>query len=243
MSSDILSFTKEDIDRVFPKIWDRELIKNSDFPEPTSHPKAFIWGGPPGAGKSSSMSRISKTYLDDNSLIISGDDYRKYHPNFKKIVQTYNDRWSLQTSKWSSAIFDRVFEKAIERGYNLQIEGTMRSQEVVLNTVDFLSKEGYKVSFAVTLTPKNLCWDSTIERYEKQKVQGMISRAVDREFFDNYFDSFADSIIEIYDKNKDKLFLLLSRDDSTEAKVVYKSSLENIINIDLIKKLVESKIF
>jgi len=74
MSDQLLIFTQTELNDTIEKIWNREAIKNSDSPTPVNNPKVFIWGGPPGAGKSSSMTKASKMYFDNNSLIISGDD-------------------------------------------------------------------------------------------------------------------------------------------------------------------------
>ena len=71
MDDKILIFSKNDIDKAIDKIWGREAIKNSDFPTPVNDPKVFLWGGLPCAGKSSSMKKVSKMYLGNNSFVDS----------------------------------------------------------------------------------------------------------------------------------------------------------------------------
>lgn len=53
--------------------------------EKVQNPKAIILGGQPGAGKSL-LHRIYKKKFNQNIAIINGDDYRKYHPNIKELI-------------------------------------------------------------------------------------------------------------------------------------------------------------
>jgi len=66
---DAVGFTQKDVANASDKIWEQTLEKNN-FPNSVDSPKAFIWGGGPGAGKSSSMGIVSRKYLNDNALVI-----------------------------------------------------------------------------------------------------------------------------------------------------------------------------
>ena len=240
MDNGLLAFTKDDLDKVIDKIWDREAIKNSDFPTPVNDPKVFLWGGPPGAGKSSSMEKVSKMYLDNNSLVISGDDYRKYHPNFKEIVKAFGDDWSLKTSDWSAAVFERILEKASDLKYNLQIEGTMRDSKVPLKTADQLLQKDYEVNFAVALAPKDVCWSSTLERYEKQKEQGQIPRAVDKGYMNDFFKTFSKNVVEVFNSKKHNLFLVYARYKGKAPEKVFSSKLGKPLTKEFIDKILDN---
>lgn len=241
MGNGLLAFSQDDIDKVIEKIWQREGIKNSNFPTPVDNPKAFIWGGPPGAGKSSSMSKVSKEYLNDNSFVISGDDYRKYHPNFEEIVKAFGDEWSLKTSEWSAAIFDEIFDRASNLNYNVQIEGTMRTAHLPLKTADMLLQKGYNVNFAVALAPKELCVESTVERYERQKEQGQIPRAVDQSYINDFFKSFSQNVVEVFNAEKHNQFLLYARYKDIAPEKVYSNLKDKPLEQSFIDRILDTQ--
>ena len=66
----------------FDMIWDG--LTTQSKARPTSSPKGFVLGGQPGAGKSKMVSRLGAE-LDRNLLVINGDEFRRYHPNFDEI--------------------------------------------------------------------------------------------------------------------------------------------------------------
>ena len=235
----LLSFTPQDLQEAVESIFNESLLE-SGYPTPVSNPKAFIWGGPPGAGKSSGMMKVSKKYLDNNSFIISGDDYRKYHPNFDQIVKLYGDKWVDQTSKWSAAVFNRILEKASTLNYNLQIEGTMRTSKAPLDTANKLLGIGYDVNFSVVLAPKELCWKSTIERYNNQKEQGEIARAVDKGYMNDFFKTFSKNVVEVFNSKKHNLFLVYARYKGNAPEKVFSSKLGKPLTKEFIDKILDN---
>lgn len=62
------------------EVWN-DVITNQHTP--TNNPKGFVLGGQPGAGKSILIEKIKKE-LNGNVIVINGDDYRKYHPDYTK---------------------------------------------------------------------------------------------------------------------------------------------------------------
>ena len=67
----------------FDMIWDG--LTTQSKARPTSSPKGFVLGGQPGAGKSKMVSRLGAE-LNRNLLVINGDEFRRYHPNFDEIL-------------------------------------------------------------------------------------------------------------------------------------------------------------
>ena len=67
----------------------------------SSHPKAILLGGQSGAGKTT-IHRIKQREFQGNIIIIDGDSYRSFHPNYlglqgksmAKIV------WIIQKYSW-----------------------------------------------------------------------------------------------------------------------------------------------
>lgn len=231
----IENFSQEDIDSKIDEIWN-EVVVTSKSPSPETTPKAFVFGGPPGAGKSSSMDKVAAEYLNRNAIVISGDDYRRYHPNFKQILEKYGDEWSLKTSKWSAAVYERIFEKATMQKYNIQIEGTFRDTKIVLKTLDRLKDKGYIVNIAVVAASRALSEKSIKERYDKQKEAGQHPRAVSTRYLDEYYPKFTQNMEDIFNAKKHHLFLIYRREEGKGVEKVFDntrdktSSLKDFIN-------------
>ena len=61
-------------------------------------PKVYILGGQPGAGKSGLERMIN---IKGNYIPISGDDYRKDHPQYKQFNRIYGKDASIHTQHWA----------------------------------------------------------------------------------------------------------------------------------------------
>lgn len=72
------NYTDKELELVFEKIL--KMYKSSYSPK--ENPKVFLLGGQPGAGKTGLENMIN---AKDEYISISGDDFREYHPRFKKL--------------------------------------------------------------------------------------------------------------------------------------------------------------
>lgn len=75
--------TDEILQKQLAKVWENEILNNNARATPQQNPKGFVLGGQPGAGKSILIEKIKKE-LNSNVIVINGDDYRKYHPDYTK---------------------------------------------------------------------------------------------------------------------------------------------------------------
>ena len=76
-------FTEAEATEATEKIW-KSLLKESPNLSPVKIPEGIITGGTPGAGKSVFV-ELANTRFKDNLLVIDGDQFRRYHPNFAKL--------------------------------------------------------------------------------------------------------------------------------------------------------------
>lgn len=146
-------------------------------------------------------------------------------PNFEKILEKYGDEWSLKTSKWSAAIYQRVFQKATEKKYNIQIEGTFRDKKIVLATLDRLKEKGYAVNIAVVTASRALSEKSIKERYEWQKAAGQVPRAISAQYLNEYYPKFSQNTIDIYKTKKHEIFLVFQREAGQPIKKIFDSTI------------------
>lgn len=164
---------------------------------PQEHPIGFVLGGQPGAGKSMLIA-LAKEYTRDNIIIINGDDFRYYHPDFKTLYKTYGDDFVTHTAEFSGGMVERAIDKAIKNKFNIVVEGTFRNANTPLQTLEKLKNAGYRTEVMIKTAPATTSWKSTHERYNKDKELENIARKVDK--------SHHDAVIALIPENAKKVF-------------------------------------
>lgn len=81
---DLQSFTEKEALEATEKIWKDIITKKYNALSPVDKPEGIVTGGTPGAGKSVFV-ELAKERLNNNLLVIDGDRFRRYHPNFVKL--------------------------------------------------------------------------------------------------------------------------------------------------------------
>lgn len=119
------NYTDEEFKEIFEDIY-LDLTKNINIDK---NKKAFILGGQPGAGKSGLTALIKE---NNEIVIINGDEFRKAHPHYKKLKEKYGDDYVFHTQYFSGKMTEALIEKVSDNGYNLVIEGTLRTVEIPL---------------------------------------------------------------------------------------------------------------
>lgn len=192
-----LNYTSLEFETAFNDIIDVTL--NSDDYSPVKEPKAYILGGQPGAGKSR-LNNYFQKFNDGNLVIINGDEYRKNHPNFDKIVEKYGIDFPKYTGSFSSQITEKLIEELSDKKYNLCIEGTLRTTNVPVSTCNLLKSKGYTVELNIMATKEKISYLSTQLRYYNFLSKGMIARATPKEHHDIVVASICTNLNEICNK-------------------------------------------
>lgn len=86
------SYTEEEFKKVFQKILHFYQSRYSS----QEYPKAVLLGGQLGAGKSGLENMIN---WKDEYVSISGDDYRKFHPQYDQLNAIYGREASKYTQQ------------------------------------------------------------------------------------------------------------------------------------------------
>lgn len=180
----------------FEMIWD-DLISESQV-RPSSLPKGFVLGGQPGAGKSNLVRKINAE-LGGNLLVVNGDEFRRYHPDFEEIQAKYGKDVPKHTAVFSGAMTEKVITKALSEGYNISVEGTFRTAEVPMGTLDQMRTYGYETAVYIQTTPAEVSWQSTIERYRQMEALGEMPRYTDK--------AHHDLVVQLLPSNADAVFV------------------------------------
>ena len=184
-----------DYERFLQPLWN-DLIAEQQV-NPVASPKGYVLGGQPGAGKSS-LVKIIRQNLERNVLVINGDEFRRYHPDFEEIQEKYGKDAPKYTAEFSAKMTGLVIEKALKESYNISVEGTFRTAETPMKTLDEMRRHGYETAVYIQTAPSEVSWQNTLERYEQMKAVGEAPRYTDK--------AHHDLVVETLPKNADIVF-------------------------------------
>ena len=169
----------------------------------SSHPKAILLGGQSGAGKTT-IHRIKQREFQGNIIIIDGDSYRSFHPNYLDLQEKYGKDSVDYTKVYAGKMVEYLVDELSKQGYHLLIEGTLRTTEVPRKTAQLLITKGYQVSLALIATKPELSYLSTLIRYEElYTTDPSQARATSKEHHDEIVEHLVDNLREL---ENDKIF-------------------------------------
>ncbi len=111
---------------------------------PSEQKIAVIVGGQPGAGKTNCITN-SRMALDQNCVIIDNDAYRNYHPMVNEIKKHHPSLFTLCTDQLSFKATPVMIDVMSDRGYNLIIHQTLKSNLIADDAITKLREKGYIV--------------------------------------------------------------------------------------------------
>lgn len=178
-------------------------------------PKAYILGGQAGAGKTNLQAKIIKE--NANAVIVNGDVFRTRHPHYNMIYDYYKEKAADHTQSFANAVANVLIEKLSSNHYDLVVEGTCRRADVPLKSCRDFKEKGYDVELMIMCCNADVAWQSTVDRYNLMKRQGLIPRAVTREKYNEMVKALPDNVDELYqsrefdeitlwDRNKNELY-------------------------------------
>ncbi|MFI3068393.1 type II toxin-antitoxin system toxin PezT [Streptococcus suis] len=178
----------------------RALTRGKTIPD---RPKAILLGGQSGAGKTT-IHRIKQKEFQGNIIIIDGDSYRSQHPNYLALQEMYGKDSVDYTKGFAGKMVEHLVDELSTQGYDLLIEGTLRTTQVPRQTAQLLASKGYQVSLAIIGTKPELSYLSTLIRYEElYAIDPTQARATPKEHHDGIVENLVDNLREL---ESDKIF-------------------------------------
>ena len=169
----------------------------------SKQPIAILLGGQSGAGKTT-IHRIKQKEFQGNIVIIDGDSFRSQHPHYLELQQEYGKDSVEYTKDFAGKMVESLVRELSHLGYNLLIEGTLRTVDVPKKTVQLLKNKGYEVLLALIATKPKLSYLSTLIRYEElYAINPNQARATPKEHHDGIVENLVDNLKEL---ESDKFF-------------------------------------
>ncbi|MCM1183722.1 MAG: zeta toxin family protein [Roseburia sp.] len=178
MGDSIEAFTPREFSEIYKDIY----ANLTEGQAPAKQRCTYILGGQPGAGKTSFFRENPET---EDYIAINGDDYRVYHPNYEEIVQKDIYDMPQMTQRFCNAVVEHLISDLGDEGYNMVIEGTLRTPQTPITTCGQLKKKGYHTYLVVMACDAETAWESTLERAELMVKRGGYPRLVSIEIYND----------------------------------------------------------
>ncbi len=186
-------FSKTDISKAVERVF----WQASQGKVPAEHPKAYILGGQPGAGKTVLQKELLKE-CGHNAIVVNGDEYRKLIPGHEQLRRLPGVKYASATQEFANQVTEGLIERASSMSYNLIIEGTLRRKEPALNTCRLLQEKGYKAELCVMAVNREVSYYSTKLRAENLRKFGGVSRQTATDNHNEVVKKLPRNVSEIY---------------------------------------------
>ncbi len=195
----------------------REQLRLDTY-HPTEDKSLMILGGQPGAGKST-VSDIIESRFQGNIVLLNGDDFKSYYPDYKQLLAQDPDKTAELVQPYSNYVVNHLKDDIIQRDLNVMIEGTMRTLNVPLNTINEFKEHGYKVEAFVIAVNHIASRASCIERYENDLALSGAGRSVNVSAHDNTYQSIPETLKGLVDSQQLDNLTIMSRRGETIAEL------------------------
>jgi len=175
-------------------------------------PKAYILGGQAGAGKTTLQNMIIKDNPD--AVIINADVFRTHHPHYEMVYNYYKEQAAEHTQSFANAVANVLVEKFSRDNFDIVVEGTCRRADVPLKTCKDFKEKGYDVELMVMCCNKYVSWQSTVDRFNLMKSQGLVPRAVPRLKYNEMISNLPDNINFLYNSGEFDEITLWDREEN-----------------------------
>lgn len=81
-------------------------------------PVAVFTGGQPASGKGSLKDIVGGAFPDKRFLLIDGDQFRKYHPDFNRLIQGDPIKYTRETQVFCGTMKEELMKDCIQNRYN-----------------------------------------------------------------------------------------------------------------------------
>lgn len=216
-------------------------------------PKCIYIGGQPGVGKSVLSDKLKRC---SNSVEISMDACRSFHPHYKEIEDTikefYKDKSvssdlnpghdiAAFTQYFAGNMANMLIDKISSMNYNIILEWNMRNSKDVLGCMNSLSGKGYKNEALVLTIDKDKSYEASQIRADVMEQSGLISRRVSKDFHKICIDTIPSNVDVIYKVGIEENILDNMKVILRDGKVIWNSDIDKNLPSNIIEEYYNNK--
>lgn len=190
------------------------------------HPRAVIFGGQPGAGKTAAIDIAVREFGKAGCVQIIGDDLRAYHPQYAALNRADDQTAAAYTDRDAGRWVEMAIADAAKQGVNVVVEGTMRRPEVVVATMKQFRDAGYTVDARVLSVHERDSRLGILLRYELQKANRGYGRMTAPTAHAAAYAGVVESIARIEANKAAHSLTIIQRDNV----ILYRNELDTIKN-------------
>lgn len=168
---------------------------------PVDSPSLVILGGQPGSGKSSAIEKIEDRF-NGNIIALNGDDFKTSFPDYDDLLAKDALQAAAIVQPYSNYVVNQLKKEYANNKINLIIEGTMRTSDVPLETIDTFSDKGYKVEAYVVSSNYYASRAGCLNRREMDNLDNGYGRDVPVQSHDEAYRNIPTTINTIIKHNK-----------------------------------------
>lgn len=139
-------------------------------------PTGILLGGQPAAGKTGLIRQIRRQRSDVKFVVINGDEYRQYHPQFRALTDEYGQDAPEYTQPFSNALVEYLKAECLRLRCNFIIEGTMRTYAVIERTAQEIKQAGFWCEAHALAVHRQDSLLGIFERFEADKQRTGVGR-------------------------------------------------------------------
>ncbi|MEY2373373.1 zeta toxin family protein [Lysinibacillus capsici] len=241
---DLAYFSEDEFQERLQFTIDRLSKKKKPFQKPV----AYLLGGQAGAGKTT-LHAIIKDKLNNDVITIDNDTFKQMHPNFDLLVDKYGKDYVAHVTPFSNKMTEALIEHFSSQGFNLTIEGTLRTIETPMQTATSLKEKGYEVNLYAMAVSKDLSYLGTIERYESMYlIDPQTARSTDKAIHDTIVSNLPDNLdmlfnsgyfaeISLFTREGTKVYSSVDTPSISPKQIIYEALNQEIPKDVLINKI------
>ncbi|HLX55091.1 MAG TPA: zeta toxin family protein, partial [Aquella sp.] len=173
-------------------------------------PYLIILGGQPGSGKSSVIEKIEE-YFANNIMALNGDDFKTTYPGYDMLLAQDPIKTSEEVQPYSNYVVNQLKNYYANKKINLIIEGTMRTSEVPLSTINEFKDKVYQVEAYVVVANYYASRTGCLFRLEMDIAGNGYGRAVPVESHDAAYKNIPVTMQKLIDSGKLENLTIMSR--------------------------------
>lgn len=159
-------------------IWTTRIKPRFDRAPLPAHgrPVTVLLGGQPGAGKTTVSDHARHMYPNANITPIVGDDFRREHPDYDRLVLDDPMAMPAITAEAAGRWTGMSIDHCRQRGTSLLIEGTWRNPQTVLEGAEQSARAGHYVHAMIVAVQPEISRLDCLKRYYAAMERGAAAR-------------------------------------------------------------------